>query len=125
MLGKIDLISFKILGLSTSKIPFDHKTSVFPKAYPKTLEEALENKEELIRWFYKNQSQEGRKHFKNRIFLVLYNKENVNEHWKLKTEILYIKTIIEKYVSVYNSDNLVKLNLNGEEVWSDIIWIIK
>ena len=115
----------KLVDFRINEIPFDHKTSVFPKAYPKTLEEALENKEELIRWFYKNQSQEGRKHFKNRIFLVLYNKENVNEHWKLKTEILYIKTIIEKYVSVYNSDNLVKLNLNGEEVWSDIIWIIK
>ena len=115
----------KLVDFRINEIPFDHKTSVFPKAYPKTLEEALENKEELILWFYKNQSQEGRKHFKNRIFLVLYNKENVNEHWKLKTEILYIKTIIEKYVSVYNSDNLVKLNLNGEEVWSDIIWIIK
>ncbi len=115
----------KLVDFRINEIPFDHKTSVFPKAYPKTLEEALQNKEELIRWFYKNQSQEGRKHFKNRIFLVLYNKENTNEHWKLKTEILYIKIIIEKYINHYNSANLVKLNLNGEEVWSDIIWVIK
>ena len=50
---------------------------------------AKNNPAELIQWLYSNQSQEGRKHLKNRLFLVLVDKNK--EHWKLKAEISLLK----------------------------------
>lgn len=70
-------------------IPFDHKTTVYPKKYPLTIEEAIQNKKHLIEWLYLNQSREQRFHLKNRLFIVLYSSDL--EHWKLKAEISIIK----------------------------------
>lgn len=58
---KDHLVDFIIQGFT-----FDHKTSVFPRNYYKTLREAIVNTDDLIRWLYKNQSQEKRMHLKNR-----------------------------------------------------------
>lgn len=104
-------------------IPFDHKTSVFPKNFDKSLAYALSNKRELIEWLYKEQSQQGRRHYKNRIFVVLYDKAN-NEHWKLKAEIMLIEKEIERYLANFSQGKLEVLNFDGEEVYSDIIWIV-
>jgi len=65
-----------------SKIPFDHKTSVFPKGFNKSVPYAIEHKREIIAWFYNNQSQQKRHHFKNRLFLIVFDYSNPNEHWK-------------------------------------------
>lgn len=104
-------------------IPFDHKTSIFPKGFGKDLDYALNNKRELIEWFYNEQSQQGRKHYKNRIFVVLYDKTN-SEHWKLKAEIMSIKNEIENYLQSFAIKKLEKFNFHGKEVFSDIIWVI-
>lgn len=44
-------------------IPFDHKTSVFPKQFEKNFEYAQNHKAELIEWFYKNQSSQKKAAF--------------------------------------------------------------
>ncbi len=113
----------KLKDFEIQGIPFDHKTSVFPKNFDKSLAYAQQNKRELIEWLYKEQSQQGRRHYKNRIFVVLYNKAN-NEHWKLKAEIMLIEKEIERYLVDFSQGKLEKLNFDGEEVYSDIIWII-
>lgn len=113
----------KLKDFEIDNIPFDHKTSVFPKGFNKELEYALNNKRELIEWFYREQSQQGRKHYKNRIFVVLYDKNN-GEHWKLKAEIKFIEEKIHNYLKTFSLDKLEKFNFEGEEVYSDIIWVI-
>lgn len=113
----------KLKDFDIQDIPFDHKTSVFPKGFGKDLDYALNNKRELIEWLYKQQSQQGRKHYKNRIFVVLYDK-TYNEHWKLKAEIMLIKNKIENYLEDFSPEKLEKFYFEGEEVFSDIIWII-
>ncbi len=117
--GKDKLIDFSIQGTT-----FDHKTSIFPKNFPYKIDDAVKGTDELIRWLYKHQSQEKRKHFKNRLFIVLYSQDG--EHWKLKAEILWLKERIEKYILGFNPDYLMKFEFEkGQIATSDIIWAIK
>jgi hypothetical protein len=114
----------KLKDFEINGINFDHKTSVFPKGYGKTIDYAMRNKEDLILWLYENQSKEGREHYKNRLFVVLYS--NKNEHWKLKAEIIWLKGLIESYVHYFDKDKLIQPKLkNTERPLSDIIWAIK
>jgi len=113
------LIDFAIQG-----IPFDHKTSVFPNAYPGTLIEAQNNPADLIEWLYDNQSQEQRKHLKNRLFIVLHSYDK--QHWKLKAEILWLKNAIENYVNSFDVNKLLKFSVEADSTTlSDIIWLVK
>ncbi|MCD9853530.1 hypothetical protein LUD75_02345 [Epilithonimonas sp. JDS] len=112
----------KTVDFYISGIPFDHKSSVFPRQLGKSFDYAVDHKKELIEWLYKNQSQQGRKHHANRLFIIFYDEQN-GEHWKLKTELTLIKEKITEYLSNFSRDNLVSLNLESHEILSDIIWI--
>lgn len=117
--SKDRLVDFTIDGVS-----FDHKTSNFPKNFPYKIDEAIKKTDELINWLYKNQSQQQRKHLKNRLFVVLYSADG--EHWKLKSEIIWLKERIEKYMLGFNPNYLMKFNFeNDKETLSDIIWAIR
>lgn len=113
------LVDFNIRG-----IDFDHKTSVFPAAYNDSLAKAQNNPGDLIEWLYKNQSQQQRKHLKNRLFIVLYSSDN--QHWKLKAEVMWLKNIIQNYINSFNKDILLKFLFKPDSITlSDIIWAIK
>lgn len=101
-------------------IPFDHKTTVFPKGYGYDLAHASIYPDGLAKWLYENQSTERRYHLANRLFLVLYASDG--QHWKLKAELRAIKGEIEKYIMSFNPARLIELNLNGGKVLTDIIW---
>ena len=112
----------KTVDFYISEIPFDHKSSVFPKQFGQSLDYAIEHKKELIEWLYQNQSQQGRKHLENRLFIIFFDEKN-GEHWKMKTELSLIKEKIEDYLGNFSKDNLVSLNLDSREILSDVIWI--
>jgi hypothetical protein len=113
------LIDFSIAGIN-----FDHKTSIFPNAFNQPLSFALENPRNLIIWLYENQSQQHRKHLKNRLFIVLHSSDR--QHWKLKAEITWLKGLIEQYVSNFNVANLQHFSFEpGKETLADIMWAIK
>lgn len=104
--------------------PFDHKTSVFPKRFVKSLEYAQNHKAELIEWLYKNQSTQKRYHLKNRLFIVVHAENG--EHWKLKAQISLLKKTIEKYVASYRPEQLHSFSfVEGQITYSDIIWVSK
>ena len=110
------LVDFTIEGVT-----FDHKTSVFPKNFPYPINEAVKKTDELIKWLYKNQSQQQRKHLKNRLFIVLYSTDG--EHWKLKADIVWLKERIEKYMEGFNPNYLLKFPLEkGYFTLADVIW---
>ena len=115
----------KFIDFYIDEIPFDHKTTVFPKGFEKSIPYAMEHKHELIEWLYKNQSSEHRKHFKNRLFIVLGNYENNNEHWKLKAEINWLKDVISAYLRNFESTKLHSFTSENGIVKADIIWAIK
>lgn len=105
-------------------IPFDHKTSVYPKQFGKSFQYAESHKAELIEWLYKNQSTQKRYHLKNRLFLVVYNTNG--EHWKLKAEISMLKAIVEKYVANFRKEQLQSFYfIEKQQTLSDIIWFSK
>ncbi|MGV6828248.1 MAG: hypothetical protein ACWA45_02475 [Flavobacteriales bacterium] len=105
-------------------IPFDHKTSVFPKKFNSSFMEAKENPRTLINWLYRNQSTQKRYHLKNRIFIVVCQQNG--EHWKLKSEIKLIKVEIEKYIQNFKPSQLQKFIFTPQtQTLSDIIWLIK
>ena len=113
------LVDFTIDGVT-----FDHKTSIFPKNFPYPIDEAIKKTDELIQWLYKHQSQQQRKHLKNRLFIVLYSADG--EHWKLKAEISWLKERIEKYMQGFNPHYLLKFTLEAEqETLADVIWAIR
>ncbi len=113
------LVDFSIHGIN-----FDHKTSVFPKTYGKTIIYAQKHKRELIHWLYKNQSQEKRKHLKNRLFIVVYAENN--EHWKIKADLFFLKNSIQKYVKNFHSTDLEKFEFEkGKSTLTDVIWALK
>ena len=114
----------KLVDFQIDAIYFDHKTTVFPVGFNQSYRYAKNNKKELIEWLYNNQSQEGRKHFKNRLFIVLFDKSN-NEHWKMKAEIQLLKQEIDNYVKHFSIHNLTKLNYDNQAILSDIIWVEK
>ncbi len=117
--SKDRLVDFTIDGVT-----FDHKTSVFPKNFPYPIKEAVKKTNDLIKWLYKNQSQQQRKHLKNRLFVVLYSPDG--EHWKLKAEISWLKERIEKYMEGFNPNYLLKFQLEkGHYTLADVIWVVK
>jgi len=111
----------KLVDFTLNNIPFDHKTSIYPKGFHKPFDYALQNPKELIYWLYTNQSQQGRKHLKNRLFIILYDSNQ--EHWKMKAEILRLKKEIDIYVDNFTVENLQVMNFGEGTVQSDILWI--
>jgi hypothetical protein len=114
----------RLVDFSIDGVTFDHKTSIFPKNFPCPIEEAIKKTDELIIWLYKNQSQQQRKHLKNRLFIVLYSADG--DHWKLKAEISWLKERIEKYMEGFNPHFLLKFSLEkNHDTISDVIWAIR
>jgi len=113
----------RLVDFTIDRVTFDHKTSIFPKNFPYQINEAIKKTDELIRWLYKNQSQQQRKHLKNRLFIVLYLSNG--EHWKLKAEIAWLKERIEKYMLGFNPAYLLKFPLEENHyTLADIIWAV-
>lgn len=104
-----------------SGIPFDHKTSVFPKKFGRNFDYARANKLELILWLYKNQSVQQRYHLKNRLFVVVYDQNGV--HWKLKAELMLIAMAIKTYVAEFRPEQLHSFSIGERKFLSDIIWV--
>ncbi|MBN2838093.1 MAG: hypothetical protein JXM74_05000 [Fusobacteriaceae bacterium] len=111
----------KLIDFSINGITFDHKGTVFPKAYRETLDYAINNKIDLIKWFYTNQSSQGRQHYSNRLFIVFHS--SYRPHWKMKAELLMIKENVDNYLANFDIDNLSVLNFEDKLVYSDIIFV--
>ena len=114
----------KLVDFKIENIPFDHKTSIFPKGFNQSYKYAKENGKELIQWLYDNQSQQGRKHLKNRLFIVLYDGKTM-QHWKMKSEIMLLKSAIDNYVENFSKKQLHRFDFGEGEVFSDMIWVTK
>jgi hypothetical protein len=115
----------KFTDFYIQNIPFDHKTTVFPKGFGKSVPYAIQHKSELIAWLYKNQSQQQRKHHKNRLFIVLVNYQEEDGHWKLKAEIGWLKEKVSAYLFNFDQAKLQSFTFENEIVKADIIWAIK
>lgn len=94
-------------------IPFDHKTSIFPSGFKKDFDYAKSHKQELTKWLYANQSKQGRMHFKNRLFVVMFQQDG--QHWQLKADLKLINIEVENYLQNFKVDNLINLSFKTEK----------
>lgn len=111
-------------------IAYDVKLTV----YPRRLEQEnifldlndSQDRDKLIRWLYKNQSQETRKHLKSRLFIVCVA-NSTYEKQKLKCAFDKIEEQIKAYFERLktNAPNKIKLfnGITETTVYSDIIVI--
>lgn len=65
-------------------IPFDLKLTDFPRAYPRSLDEARTRPQDLVNWLYREQSREGRYHAENRLFVVFYHTIAPERTWEVR-----------------------------------------
>jgi len=82
--------------------PFDLKITYLPRNYDPT--SAMENPQDLAIWLYENQ---GAQRFgsDNRLFVVLFNRDDVSASWALKRE---FELIFNKIDSFFNKENVTK-----------------
>ncbi|HEY4528086.1 MAG TPA: hypothetical protein VJL09_03520 [Candidatus Paceibacterota bacterium] len=66
---------------------FDLKTTYLPRGYP--IDEAIKNPRQLAIWMYENQ---GAQRFgaDNRLFVILADKNNLDQSWKLKRDFDFV-----------------------------------
>ncbi len=74
--------------------PFDLKITYLPRGYP--IDEAIKNPRQLAIWMYENQ---GAQRFgeDNRLFIILADKRNIEESWKLKREFNLVFNKIDQF----------------------------
>ncbi|MCE2141035.1 hypothetical protein GRC93_11375, partial [Streptococcus thermophilus] len=67
------------------------------------INEAMDNPDELIQWLYENQG-ERRFDATNRFFLILTDRENIFDSWKLKRNLPLLTREINRKITHFISD---------------------
>ena len=117
----------KYIDIYHKGIPYDVKLTVYPDAFEKDVDlDIRKGKDKLIRWLYKNQSQQNRKHLANRLFIVCVNSmDDYDESMKLKANFALLESKIKSYIHYYENRPLNELSITDGgkeyEVYSDII----
>ncbi len=95
------------------------------------IQKVINDPQKLIRWLYEEQG-ERRFDSANRLFLVLIDKNNLEESWKMKRNLDLLKDKINNYLDKFNGENVEKLRvkfdwMDGKKyvALSDVIFIIK
>lgn len=87
--------------------PFDLKTTYLPRGY--SIDEAIKNPRQLAIWMYENQ---GAQRFgaDNRLFVILADKNNLDQSWKLKRDFNFVFSKIDQFfneATVSTKDEIV------------------
>jgi len=111
-----------------NKVPFDVKLTIYPNQLntrPYDLKTRL-GKNQMIRWYYANQSQQSRKQMLNRIYIVCDDDLPI-ERLKMKSDFQLLKTKIKLFMehSIKNGLNQITIEGNGTtfNLYSDLIYI--
>jgi hypothetical protein len=110
------------------EIPFDLKISRFPRAYPETIEFARQNPHHLALWQYENQSQQGRYHTDNRLFIVLHDQSEPEQTWQLRRDFEALATLSQSYLDAPTLLGLRVTNRHTRQVyqpWAAMIFYIR
>jgi len=120
----------KTIDLYIDGIPFDVKLTVFPKkfCFDQELLTSKPRQENLIQWYYTNQSKGNRYHTGNRLFLVCYDLLGT-DHNSMKANTYLIANKVKNYLDNLDLSTLPTATVidskTGQRVhpMSDIIFI--
>lgn len=103
----------------------------FKKTRASIIQEAIKQPKNLIKWLYEEQG-ERRFDAANRLFLVLIDKKNLEESWKMKRNLDLLKGSIHEYLNKFSLKDTSKLKiefdwLDGKKysAISDVIFVLK
>lgn len=95
------------------------------------IQKVIKEPRQLIEWLYEEQG-ERRFDAANRLFLVLIDKNNLEESWKMKRSLEFLRDKINNYLNLFNPQSINSLKTEFEWldakkylVLSDVIFIIK
>ena len=78
---------------------FDLKLTRLPQGFGHNLAYARAHPNQLARWLYVNQSQQGRFHVANRLFLLLHDAIDPAQTWKLRRDFERLKQAIHTFLA--------------------------
>jgi hypothetical protein len=130
--SKPNQIYYEIIEKLKDKNTEDCKETIFTLKHQniEILKDAKNNPKDLIKWLYENQG-EMRFGAENRIYLILFDIEDVSNSWKLKRNLELLKPTVNKYLNEFESKKIDNLKINFEfkknhyEAISDIIFVTK
>ncbi len=94
-----------------NNIPFDVKVTNYPStAYEHFNLDTNDGKAELATWLYNNQSNEGRQHFKNRLFVVCCGDDS-KEKWENRINLDLLENGIKEFMTSPKFISLEDLNV--------------
>ncbi len=103
----------------------------FRKTRWSMIQKVIKEPQKLIKWFYEEQG-ERRFDAANRLFLVLIDKNNLEESWKMKRNLDLLKDTINGHLDKFNGEEAEKLKIefdwmDGKKylALSDIIFVVK
>jgi hypothetical protein len=95
------------------------------------IQEVIKEPQRLIKWLYEEQG-ERRFDAANRLFLVLIDKNDLEESWKMKRNLDLLKDKINSYLDKFNGKEIEKLKIEFDwmdgkryTALSDVIFIVK
>jgi hypothetical protein len=105
--------------------------SDFNKTRWDIVQETIKDKKSLIKWLYEEQG-ERRFDASNRLFLVLIDKNNMEDSWKMKRNVELLNDEVNSYLDKFNSKDASKLEVEFDWIdgkkyntISDAIFVIK
>src|SRR3989338_105604 len=103
----------------------------FKTARWQIVQDTIKDKKSLIKWLYEEQG-ERRFDAANRLFLVLIDKENMEESWKMKRNVELLGDEVNSYLDKFKGGNTTKLYIKfcwkGGKKYntvSDAIFVVK
>lgn len=103
----------------------------FQKTRCSIIQKTIKNPKKLIKWLYEEQG-ERRFDAANRLFLILINKNSLEESWKMKRNIDLLRDTINSYLNQFNNKSINNLTIefdwmDGKKyaVLSDAIFVLK
>lgn len=123
------LLSELLTRFSESHLtPIKEATADFHKTRWKIVQETMKDKKGLIRWLYEEQG-ERRFDSANRLFLILIDKDNLEESWKLKKNIDFLKESVGSYLDHFKISDDFKVVFDWKDERytsvSDILFVVK
>jgi hypothetical protein len=79
-------------------VGFDLKLTRFPGRYGRDLAHARAHPGDLARWLYQNQSNQGRFHAANRLFVVLCDAVDPDRTWELRRDFGRLREAIHAFL---------------------------
>ena len=95
------------------------------------IQKVIKEPQKLVKWLYEEQG-ERRFDAANRLFLVLIDKNNLEESWKMKRNLDLLKDTINSHLDKFNGKKPEKLKIEFD--WmdgkryvalSDVIFVVK